>query len=395
MKRERMYLNLKEKYYLIKNYIKQKYNSLPILDKYILEQLVSIFILGIIIFTSIIFASETFTQVIKQITLYGVPFHIAIMMIVLNLPQVIVLTIPISMLFATVMTVNDLSLKSEITIFKACGISIKRIAKPIFCFAVIMTILSFFINEFIVPATSLQSKSLAIYSLEQKHIPENKMNFTVKDIDKTGKLKRLFYAQWCKDKMLNNVTVIDISKPNDIQIIQAKNGTTSDYGWKFREGVVYTISKDDKKGSKLFNTSLFEESDVSFGIGDVNEMVKESTNEFNFFKLMKYIKKQKRNFTKKIMLEYRINLYDKLALPTTTFALTLIGIPLGITPPRVRYNRGFLFSIIIIFVYYVIRALSISLGESSVLPPIVAAWLPVVSIGIIGLWLFYKKAYKV
>ena len=390
-----MFLNLRKRYYSVKQRIKKEFNKLSILDRYILNQLLSVFTLGIIIFTSIIFASETFTQLIKQISLYGIPFHIAIMMIILNLPQVIVLTIPISMLFATVMTINDLSLKSEITIFKACGISIERIARPIFCFAVVMMFVSFFINEFIVPATSIQSKSLAIYSLEQKHIPENKMNFTVKDISKNGVLKRLFYAQWCKDKTLNNVTVIDISKPNNIQIIQAKKGTTSDYGWKFKEGVVYTISKDTQKGDKLFNTSLFEESDVTFGIGDVNEMVKESTSEFNFFKLLKHIKNQKQNLEKKVYLEYQINLYDKLALPITTLALALIGLPLGITPPRVRYNRGFLFSIVIIFIYYVIRALSLNLGESGKIAPFLAAWLPVIIISATGLWLFYKKAYKI
>ncbi len=379
------------KYKEIKQKIKDEYNKLSILDRYILKQLFDVFALGVIIFTSIIFASETFTQLIKQISLYGIPFHIAIMMIVLNLPQVFVLTIPISTLFATVMTVNDLSLKSEITIFKACGISIERIARPILCFALVMTVASFVINEFIVPIASTQSKSLAIYSLEQKHIPENKMNFTIKDINKEGKLKRLFYAQWCKDKTLNNVTVVDISNPKNIQIVQAKKGTTSDYGWKFDNGVIYTISKN----GKIFNTSLFEESDVSFGIGDINEMVKETTAEFNFFKLMKHIKKQRAHLERKIFLEYKVNLFDKLALPITTFALALIGIPLGITPPRVRFNRGFLFSILIIFIYYVIRALSINLGTSGTLPPFLAAWLPVISITLIGGYLFYKKAYTI
>ena len=392
-----MFLKLKNKYYEIKSKIEELYNKLTILDKYILKQLLSVFTLGIIVFTSIIFASETFTQLIKQISLYGIPFHIAIMMVVLNLPQVIVLTIPISMLFAAVMTINDLSLKSEITVLKACGISVSRIARPIFAFAVVMMLLSFFINEFIVPATSVQSKSLAIYSLEQKHIPENKVNFTVKDLDKEGRTKRLFYAQLCKDKTLNNVTVIDVSKPSDIQIIQAKKGTTSDYGWKFSEGVVYTISKDEKKGEKLFNTSLFEESDVTFGIGDVNEMVKESTSEYNFFKLWRHIRKISKNADteKETLLEYSINLFDKIALPVTTLALALIGIPLGITPPRVRYNRGFLFSIIIIFIYYVIRAFSLNLGTTGKVPPLISAWLPVLLISAIGGLLFYKKAYKI
>ncbi len=379
------------KYKDIKAYFKSKWDDLSILDRYILKQLIDVFVLGVIVFTSIIFASETFTQLIKQISLYGIPFHIAIMMIVLNLPQVFVLTIPISTLFATVMTVNDLSLKSEITIFKACGISIERISRPIFCFALVMTLVSFLINELVVPIASVQSKSLAIYSLEQKHIPENKMNFTIKDIDKEGKLKRLFYAQWCKDKTLNNVTVVDISNPKNIQIVQAQKGSTSDYGWKFDDGVIYTISKD----GKIFNTSLFEESNVSFGIGDVNEMVKETTSEFNFFKLMRHIKKQKNNLEKKVRLEYEINLFDKLALPATTFALALIGVPLAITPPRVRYNRGFLFSILIIFIYYVIRALSLNLGATGTIPPFLAAWLPVVSIALLGGLLFYKKAYKI
>ena len=97
------------------------------LDKYILRQLIEVFVLGVIIFTSIIFASETFTQLIKQITQFGIPFNIAIMMVVLNLPQVFVMTIPISTLFATVMTVNKLSLNSEITVLRACGITILSI----------------------------------------------------------------------------------------------------------------------------------------------------------------------------------------------------------------------------------------------------------------------------
>lgn len=376
----------KTKAFILKNFYK-----LCTLDRYIISQLLSIFALGVIVFTSIIFASETFTQLIKQITLYGIPFHIAIMMIILNLPQVIVMTIPISTLFATVMTINDLSLKSEITIFKACGISVTRIARPIFCFAIVMTIVSFLINEIVVPATTTQSKSLAIYSVEQKHIPDNKMNFTIKDIDKDGGLKRLFYAQWCKDKTLNNVTVVDISNPKSIQIIQSKKGTTSDYGWKFDDGVIYTISRD----GKIFNTSLFEESNIKFGFSDIDELFADDADQFNFVKLRRHLKKYSKSLEKKQRLEYEINLFDKIALPLTTLALAFIGVPLAITPPRVRYNRGFLFSILVIFIYYVIRALSWNLGETGKIAPFFAAWLPIFVIAAVGSFLFYKKAYRI
>ncbi len=367
--------------------------NVSLLDEYIIKQISEVFILGVIIFTSIIFASETFTQLIKQITLYGIPFNIAAMMIVLNLPQVFVMTIPISTLFATVMTINKLSLNFEITVLRSCGIGIARISRPVFIFAIFMTFVSFTINEFVVPAMSTQSRQLAIYSLQQKHVPEGRRNFTLNETDSNGELKRIFYVQSCKDKILNNITVLDMSKKGAIQLIQAKIGKTSKEGWIFDGGVIYTLSDT----GKIFNTTLFENSIINFGIESLGNFEKENANQFNFFKLIKYIKKNSKNpdFIEKLKIEFQIELYDKLALPVTTFALALVGIPLAITPPRVRYNRGFLFSVMIIFIYYVIRAFSLNLGEASKISPFLAAWLPVISITIVGAILYGRKAYKI
>ena len=374
-------------------FAKIKAAQISMLDKYILKQLIEIFILGVIIFTSIIFASETFTQLIKQITQFGIPFNIAIMMVILNLPQVFVMTIPISTLFATVMTVNKLSLNSEITVLRACGIGIARIAKPIFVFAILMTIVSFLINEFIVPAASTQAKYLAIYSLQKKHVPDGRMNFTLNETDKDGKLKRLFYVQKCEDKTLNNITVLDLSNEDTVQIIQAKVGKTADARWIFDGGVMYALSPTEK----VLNTTLLERSNINFGIEKLDSLVKEEASQYNFFRLMKFIQKNKKNpdILEKLKLELQVQLYDKLALPVTTFALALVGVPLAITPPRVRYNRGFLFSVMIIFVYYVIRAFSLNLGETKTISPFLAAWLPVLSIALIGWILYRRKAYTI
>ncbi len=187
--------------------------------------------------------------------------------------------------------------------------------------------------------------------------------------------------------------MLDLSNEDTVQIIQAKFGKTADAGWIFDGGVIYTLSPTEK----VLNTTLFESSTINFGLENVDSLVKESASQYNFFKLMKFIKKNRKNpdFVKKLKLEYQIQLYDKLALPVTTFALALVGIPLAVTPPRVRYNRGFLFSVMIIFVYYVIRAFSINLGETEAISPFFAAWLPVISIALIGWILYYKKAYTI
>ena len=138
------------------------------LDKYILKQVIEMFIMGVLVFTSIIFASDTFITLIKQISMYGIPFKIAFLIIILHLPSVFVMTIPMGVLLATVMTLNGLSLSSEITVMRACGIGINRIAKPIFIFAIIMACLSFLVNETIVPVMTKQSTDLALYAFSKK-----------------------------------------------------------------------------------------------------------------------------------------------------------------------------------------------------------------------------------
>ena len=157
------------------------FKKLKMLDKYILAQVIEMFLMGVFIFTAIIFASDTFITLIKQISQYGIPFKVALIMIILNLPSVFVMTIPMGVLLATVMTLNRLSLSSEITVMRSCGIGLNRIAKPIFIFALVMSIASFFINETVVPAATKRSKNLALWAFGQKNIPNGKQNFVFKE----------------------------------------------------------------------------------------------------------------------------------------------------------------------------------------------------------------------
>ena len=357
------------------------------LDKYILKQVIEMFIMGVLVFTSIIFASDTFITLIKQISMYGIPFKIAFLIIVLHLPSVFVMTIPMGVLLATVMTLNSLSLSSEITVMRACGIGINRIAKPIFIFAIIMAFVGFIVNETVVPVMTQQSTKLALCAFSKKNIPEGKENFTFKEVKDSGLLKRLFYVGNCKNGILYNITVLDASKNGTIQILQAREGSTTEEGWIFQKGAIYTVT--DR--GKALDTTLFEETTIRFGMDLSDEMNRNIANEHNFIQLFKLLSKP--DTEDKVWLS--ICLFDKIALPLTTIVFVLIGVPLAITPPRVRYNRGFLFSILIIFGYYLVRALSISFGETGALAPAIAAFMPDVILSIVGVGLYYRKVYTI
>ncbi len=372
------------------NPVKKLYNdikNMKLLDKYILKSVIEMFIMGVLVFTSIIFASDTFITLIKQISMYGIPFKIAFIIIILHLPSVFVMTIPMGVLLATVMTLNGLCLSSEITVMRACGIGLNRIAKPIFIFAIVMSFVSFILNETVVPVMTKQSTNLAIYAFGQKNIPEGKHNFTFKEVKEGGTLKRLFYVGDCTNKVLHNITVLDASKDDTIQILQAREGKTSPLGWNFQKGAIYTITDS----GKTLDTALFNDTNIVFGMDLSKEMDKNLANEHNFIQLLKFLAKSDRPDKR----ELEINLFDKIALPLTTIVLVLIGVPLSITPPRVRYNRGFLFSILIIFAYYLIRALSISFGEAGSLIPILAAFMPNIILTIAGIGLYYRKVYTI
>lgn len=162
-------------------------------------------------------------------------------------------------------------------------------------------------------------------------------------------------------------------------------------GWNFQKGAVYTVGDD----GKVLNTALFDDSTLRFGMDLSKEMNKNVAKEMNFPQLVKYLSQGTQNLDEKQKNALVIELYDKLALPLTTIALVLIGVPLAITPPRVRYNRGFLFSILIIFAYYLIRALSISFGEAGTIAPFLAAWMPNIVLTAAGSVLYYKKVYTI
>lgn len=390
--------------------------NLKILDRYIYKQLIETFLIGIVIFTALMFASDTFIVLVKQIATYGIPLHVALLIVLLKLPSMLVFTTPMGVLLSVIMTVSSMSTSLEITILKACRVGVARIAKPILIFGIIATVAGFFTNEVIVPAASKQVRTLTLWAISQKNVPKGETNFVFKEVN-NDKLKRFFYAATVTDKTLNNVTVLDLSKEKTIQVIYSAIGKASKEGWVLENGIVYTIATT----GKILNTTSYTQLDFNTGSAFVDKLSKVRDTDMSFFELKKYLDKQKdelKELEKQASLPNQlpdieaelkgsaaslahhikwltIARYLKTSIPFSSIVFTIVAIPLAITPPRVRFNRGLLFSILILFCYYVIRSFSVSMGESGTMNPILAAWMPNLVIGSIGLYLFYRKAYTI
>ena len=169
------------------------------------------------------------------------------------------------------------------------------------------------------------------------------------------------------------------------------NGSTrlKDF-WEFENGVIYSINNN----GKVLNSTIFGNLDY-YNNPDLMSFVNEDyEKEMTTFKLVKYIYDH-RNSSPRSLALFWMELYNKLALPMMSLIFVLIGVPLAITPPRVRFNRGFLFSIGVIFSYYILKAIALSFGETCMLPAFLATWTPNLVIGSVGAYMFCKKAFRI
>ncbi len=72
---------------------------------------------------------------------------------------------------------------------------------------------------------------------------------------------------------------------------------------------------------------------------------------------------------------YLIAFHKRFALPTACLVLALVGIPLGLSSKKSGKSGGFVLTILLVFVYYVISLVGVSLARQGRVPPWFGAWL--------------------
>lgn len=87
-----------------------------------------------------------------------------------------------------------------------------------------------------------------------------------------------------------------------------------------------------------------------------------------------------------------VRYYQKVAQPLACLIVALAGAPLGLMARRSRSNLGLIYSAVVVFLYYVLQSTSGAMGDAGRIPPMLAAWLPNICIGTLGMIILYFKA---
>ena len=352
-----------------------KFPKITIYDKYIFSQVIMATFVAILLFTVVWIAPEMLLNTIKK-TLsgdYGV--KTAILVILYELPKILGKAFPVGLLLGSLFTFDKLSKDSELTIFRAVGLSFQRIIAPVLVLSLIVTWLCFVTGDKLIPYSVNKAGALKGGYISTQYIYTQK--------NKEGiPTKAVVVSKFSKDTMYN-VIVLDFSKKQytDVHQLQdiyyAKTGKNFNNYWRLYDITQYELSNDG----------------IYIDINKIPEMdILQGESAQNAFTLMTYSVKKEReinnhdlhNYVKLLKKEgldeeyrYMLNKYlQRFFHPFVCVLLAIMGALLGFSKPREQRLVGFTIAIGSIFLYYITLPFFDLLAEKGVLPPIVTAIFP-------------------
>ncbi len=383
----------------IRREILSKWYLLPILDRWILGELITPLFFAIAAFTVVSLSVGVMFDLVRKIVESGLPFLVALQVLILRLPGFLVVSFPMAMLMATLLAYSRLSANSELKALRSVGVSTRRMIVPALLLAILMTGLTFLFNDLIVPQTN-RNAEVTLRRALGKSIATEKGDDIIysrfgritgpKLTKQTKGLTQLFYAKEFRESAMREVTLLDFSRLGYTQVLVAKKAIWNDQDaiWEFFDGKILTLSPNGSTTTAIFDRYLYP---LGTGPKRIAELPKDS-NQMTFLEAMRAERLYEEAGNIKEARRMKVRIQEKFTLPMACLVFALIGSSLGAKPnTRTSRSQGFGISVMLILFYYVLSFSFSSLGVKGTLIPFVAAWSPVF-ISICGGCFLLKRA---
>lgn len=359
-----------------------------ILTRYILREVVSHALIGAAIFTFVIFMRDL-ARILELVVRNSAPLPSVAELFFLTLPTAFTVTIPMAVLVGILIGLSRLAADSEVTAMRAIGLGAGTFLKVISVFAIGVWLLALLNNVYLAP------KSAAELSDLQGRLKTSQASFEVQP--------RVFYEDF-KDYVLyvedvtpasgaaiwKGVFLADLTNPTAPKITLAREGVvTSESPDKLHFHLVDGSSHEAApRNPQQYSISTFSESDIPISIPVSNSPKNEVTpvSEIPTFQLMEAARKADPRRARL----YAIEFHRRFALPSACLVLALVGIPLGLSAKKGGKSTGFVLTIALVFLYYLISLAGMSLARQGKLPVGPAVWSGNTVFFIAGLLLLWR-----
>ena len=374
----------------------RKYGSISLLDRYLITQLIPNLIFAIAICTILSELIGISFEQIKFVAIEGLPLSIMAQVHLLKLPAFLSLSLPLSLLMATIITYSKLSANREIVALQSYGISLYRLLSSPTAIALCLAAFMFALNEFVVPSTNYQTAIIleTEWGVDRTQLAKyNKQEivyqkFTDNKTEPT--LEYLFFADRF-DGNMRGITLLKYQNKQLQKIITAKTARWQErqQHWQLFNGHKIIINADGN-----FDAIDFEYLSLPLTKDIFNYANHHRDNrEMSIFELYERLNIISNTNNKKNILQLQISIQERYALPFSCIVFTLLGTVLGIVTTKTK-SASLTISAIAIFLYYALQFIAISLTTSEVLPVFWGVWLPNILGLLLLIYLIRVAAYS-
>lgn len=349
--------------------------------QYIFFEMLPSFILGLIVFVSIILMFQVL-RLTEFALVHGVDLKTIAEIVGYICISLLPVLFPMSLLFAVILTYGRLSSDSEVVAMKASGLHMGMLLTPALVLALLVGILSAQTSFEIAPWGNRQFEVLFT------RLGNSKAAATIKEgTFSEGFFDMVVYANKVdSDKgLLENVFIYDEREAGAPLTIIARRGAIIPDPKTPGNKVLLRLEDGDIHRKTQTHTKIkFDSYDIRLTDPVQDAFREKSAQSLTLNELREVLKKKDLKPEEQRL--FSTEFHKRLAISVLCLVFALIGVGLGTTTNRrAAKTSGMILSIGIIIGYWILYVTFEGMGRNGQLPPALAVWTPLVLFGGIGL----------
>jgi LPS export ABC transporter permease LptG/LPS export ABC transporter permease LptF len=360
-----------------------------ILTRYILGEILSHTLIGCVIFTFILFMRDL-DHILEMVIRNSSTWADVLDVFLFTIPNTFKVTIPMAVLVGILLGLSRLAADSEIVAMRASGMGIGYFVRVASIVAVTGTILGLFNSIYVAPRANQGILDLqqtletqqASYEIQPRVFYEDFRN-------------RVLYVQNVRAgtgaSNWDRVFMADVTDPTTPQVTTAASATvvsdsTQELLMRLRDGAEYdTVAGQPDQ----YKVSTFQSTDLPLPLTQQSDVHLGRMDTAIYAMPMDALEKRTHGADAR---RFEIELQSRFSYPAACLVLMLVGVPLGVISRRGGKSSGFVFTLLLVIVYYVLSYTGLSLARQSKLSPFLGVWLANIVFAAAGSFLLWQMA---
>ncbi|MGA9040829.1 MAG: LptF/LptG family permease [Terriglobales bacterium] len=361
-----------------------------ILTRYILREVTSHALIGIAVFTFVLFTRDL-GHILELVVRNSAPLPSVAEIFFFTVPAALTYTIPMGVLVGILIGLSRLAADSEITAMRASGIGIWTFLRIISIFVVCGWALALINGLYVAPA------SQAALGRLQDRLKGSQVSFEVQPrVFYEGFPKLVLYVQDVKSAkgaaIWKGVFIADISDPAQPKITLAQQGILVSEGpdtlhLHLTDGSTH---ETDPTAPDHYQISTFQQTDMPIPVPQTDTAKEQEPAPLGELPTPALLREAAHKKNPGIARWYYIEFHRRFALPTACVVLALVGIPLGLSSKKGGKSTGFVLTIVLVFAYYFASLLGVSLARQGKVSPGLGVWLADIVFFLGGAFLLWR-----